>query len=609
MCGIVGYTGDRKCSDVLLAGLLKLEYRGYDSAGIATLNGGSIDILRSSGNLKNLQALVAEEAPHGIVGIGHTRWATHGKPNQTNAHPHTCCTGKIAIVHNGIIENYAELKEQLISRGHKFDSETDSEVIAHLVEEHYQGDLKEAVSKIIPLLDGAYAVAAVSVDEPDHVVGFRKDSPLIVGLGENENYIASATPAVIPFTNKVVYLEDGTLVKINKEKIEMYDLSSGMPVEPKIVIVDQNSEAAEKAGYADFMLKEIHEQPTAVSDTMRGKIQADGSIQIDELKLSEKDLVDLDKVIFVACGTSYHAALTGKYVLEEWANLSVEVEVASEFRYSSPVITDKTLVIAISQSGETADTLAGIRKARERDARVAAIVNIVGSIMSKEAQAVLYTHAGLEIGVAATKTFLSQLIAVYLLGLYLAKARNTLEAQKYNEILEELKSLPEKISRVLNQESTIKEIAEKYVNAKSFLYLGRGVGVPTALEGALKLKEISYIHAEGYPAGEMKHGPIALLDADTPVMAVATDSRVKAKMLSNIQEAAARDSRCIAVATDGDKEAVRLCEDVIYVPATNEFLSPVLSSVALQLFAYYLAKKKGCNVDQPRNLAKSVTVE
>lgn len=609
MCGIVGYSGDRQCSDLLLTGLKRLEYRGYDSAGIATLNGGAIDVLRSSGNLKKLEELILEETPGGNVGIGHTRWATHGKPNQVNAHPHSCCTGKIAIAHNGIIENYAELKESLIAKGHKFKSETDSEVIAHLLEENYHGDLKEAASKIIPLLDGAYAVAAMSMDEPEYVVGFRKDSPLIVGLGDNENFIASATPAVIPFTNKVVYLEDGTLVKISKSGVEMFDLSSGRLVEPNVVIVEQSFEAAEKAGYSDFMLKEIHEQPGAVADTLRGKIQPDGSIKLDELELSEKDLIDLDKVIFVACGTSYHAALTGKYVLEEWANLSVEVEVASEFRYSSPVITDKTLVIAISQSGETADTLAGARKAKEKGARVAAIVNIVGSLLSKEAQAVLYTHAGLEIGVAATKTFLAQLVAVYLIGLYLAKARGTIDGQKYNEILEELRSLPQKIDQVLEQELIIKDIAEKYTGVKSFLYLGRGVGFPAALEGALKLKEISYIHAEGYPAGEMKHGPIALLDSDTPVMALATDSRVKSKMLSNIQEASARDSRCIAVATEGDIEAARLCDDVMYVPPANEFLTPVLSSVALQLFAYYLAKKKGCNVDQPRNLAKSVTVE
>lgn len=609
MCGIVGYTGDRQCSDILLAGLKKLEYRGYDSAGIAMLNGRGIEVLKSIGNLKNLDSLLCDKSPNGIVGIGHTRWATHGKPNEINAHPHTCCAGNIAIVHNGIIENHSELKEALIQKGHNFRSETDSEVIAHLIEDNYDGDLKRAISRTIPHLDGAYAVVAMSKDEPGHMIGFRKDSPLIVGLGENENYLASATPAVIPYTNKVIYLEDGNLVKMSKSSVQVIDLASGIEVEPKVVIVDQNTETAEKAGYPDFMLKEIHEQPAAIADTLRGKIQLDGSVKLDELKLDEQQLKDLDKVIFVACGTSYHAALMGKYVLEEWANLSTEVEVASEFRYSSPVITDKTLVIAISQSGETADTLAGARKARDRGARVAAIVNIVGSLLSKEAQAVLYTHAGLEIGVAATKTFLSQLIAVYLLGLYLAKARNTIDEQKYNEILKELTVLPARVSQVLEEEQSIKKIARKYANIKSFLYLGRGVGFPTALEGALKLKEISYIHAEGYPAGEMKHGPIALLDSETPVMAVATESRVKAKMLSNIQEAMARESSCIAVATEGDKEVAGLCKDVIYVPHTNEFLSPVVSSVALQLFAYYLAKEKGCNVDQPRNLAKSVTVE
>lgn len=612
MCGIVGYVGDQECAPILLESLRRLEYRGYDSAGIAVFNGhDEISIVRSVGNLDHLTQALSLNTPEGKIGIGHTRWATHGKPSEENAHPHVDCTGRIAVVHNGIIENFSELRTDLIAGGHKFLSETDTEVIAHLIEEEYaragDHDLSGAIRAAIDRIDGTFAIGVASLDHPGKIIGARKDSPLVVGIGSTENYLASAIPALLPYTRSMLAIENDELVEISAAGVHIYTLGN-MPVEREPFTVNWDVAAAEKGGYEDFMLKEIYEQPAAFRDTIRGRFKS-GEIMLDELKMTEDQVRDIKKIIVVACGTSYHAGLLGKYLIEKWARVPVEVDYASEFRYRNPILDENTLVLAISQSGETADTLAGVRKARERGAKVLAVVNVVGSLLSREADILIQTHAGPEVGVAATKTFISQLAAMYLVALYLGKVNGTLDADERHRIASELKALPAKIEHALKDDCVIRAAAVKYARCEDFLFLGRGVGFPIALEGALKLKEISYIHAEGYAAGEMKHGPIALLDEDTPVVAIATKSAVLDKVLSNVQESKARGSHVLMVTTEGDTTSPEFADAHFEVPECDEMLSPVLSVLPLQLLSYHIAKARGCNVDQPRNLAKSVTVE
>ncbi|MDO9557442.1 MAG: glutamine--fructose-6-phosphate transaminase (isomerizing) [Coriobacteriia bacterium] len=608
MCGIVGYVGPRQASDVLLGGLARLEYRGYDSAGMAVVSGGTLEVSRRVGKLVNLREAVAETPLHGMVGIGHTRWATHGKPSIENAHPHMDCTGHIAVVHNGIIENYVELREELAANGHVLLSETDTEVVAHLVESYFDGDLSDAVAKTVKRLEGAYALAIVHLDDPETIVAARVDSPLIIGLGEGENIVASDIPAVLEYTREVLVLEDGDVATVTANEVRVMD-ASGASRQREILHVEWNLDAAEKGGYEDFMLKEIHEQPRAIRETLRGRMAADGRIQLSELQMTEAQLSAIDRVFIVACGTSYHAAIVAKYLIEQWARIPVEVDVSSEFRYRDPIVDDETLVVAITQSGETTDTLAAVREARRRGAKVFAITNVVGSRVTRESDGVIYTHAGPEIGVAATKTFTAQIAALNVLALKLAQAKGTLEQARIESLWEEVARLPEIVEAVLADEHEIEACAREYTDVVSSLFLGRGIGVPVAMEGALKLKEISYIHAEAYPAGEMKHGPIALITPEVPVVVVATQGRTYEKVVSNIQEVRARGARVIVVATHGDDSIRAHAEHVLYVPRTSEDISAIPATIPMQLLSYHIAKMRGCNVDQPRNLAKSVTVE
>lgn len=608
MCGIVGYIGEKNSTQILMEGLRKLEYRGYDSAGLAIFNGSDINLIRRCGHLEELENAVNEGLPQGNLGIGHTRWATHGKPCEKNAHPHLDCTGKIALVHNGIIENYLVLRESLESRGHTFRSETDTEVIVHLVEESYDGDLVLSVRKAVRELEGSFAIAVISIDNPDLIVAARVDSPLILGLGEEEYFVASDIPAILSRTRKVLLVENEEIAKVTRNGIELTTFE-GSPVTREIFEVKWDAEAAEKGGYEDFMLKEIFEQPVAIRETLRGRVTPDNNIIPDEISLTEEEIKNLNKVFIIACGTSFHAGLVAKYAIEKWARLPVETEISSEFRYRDPVVDSKTLVIAITQSGETADTLAGLRRAKKDGAKVITVSNVVGSSATREADGVFYTHAGPEIGVAATKTLTAQMAALYILALFLAQVRGKLSADEVRAIVDELQKLPDKVSKVLFDTSCIKENAERLANYHNFLFLGRSVGYPVALEGALKLKEISYIHAEGYPAGEMKHGPIALINDSLPVVVVANKGHVHEKVISNIEEVKARGATVIAVATEGDGEIARHADLIFYVPEAPEMLSAALTVVPLQLLAYYIAKLRGCDVDQPRNLAKSVTVE
>ncbi len=608
MCGIVGYIGEKESSQVLLEGLKKLEYRGYDSAGIAVFNGSNVNLIKREGHLEELEKAVSEKNPRGNLGIGHTRWATHGRPCERNAHPHLDCTGKIALVHNGIIENYLELRESLELRGHTFRSETDTEVIIHLIEENYDGDLVKAVRGAVKELEGSFAIAVICSDNPDLIVAARVDSPLVLGLGEEEYFVASDIPAILNRTRKILLMENNEIARVTRNGVEITTFDDKL-VSRDIFEVKWSAEAAEKGGYEDFMLKEIFEQSLAIRETLRGRITPDSGIIPDEISLTEEEVKNLDKVFIVACGTSFHAGLVAKYAIEKWARLPVETEISSEFRYRDPVINSKTLVIAITQSGETADTLAGLRQAKKDGAKVITISNVVGSSATREADGVFYTHAGPEIGVAATKTLTAQMVALYILALYLAQVRDKLSKKEIEEKLEELQKLPDFVSKVLAETTSIKESAERFVNYTNFMFLGRSVGYPVALEGALKLKEISYIHAEGYPAGEMKHGPIALINNGLPVVAVATKGHVHEKIISNIEEVKARGATVIAVANEGDKEIAKHADYVFYVPGTSEIFSAVLAVIPLQLFAYYVAKLRGCDVDQPRNLAKSVTVE
>jgi glucosamine--fructose-6-phosphate aminotransferase (isomerizing) len=610
MCGIIGYVGGRPCRDILFQGLRKLEYRGYDSAGISIICDGQFRLLHSVGNLDRLEAKLDRLDGGGTVGIAHTRWATHGRPSDENAHPHTDCSGRFAIVLNGIVENYLSLRALLREEGHEFTSETDAEVVAHLIERAYAGSLRDAVVEAFRQMEGHFTYCAIAVDEPDVIVAVRKETPLVVGLGRGENFVASAVPAFLAETRTVVFPDDGEVVTVRKDAVEIFGLD-GQPILREAETVDWDEEAAEKAGYETFMLKEIHEQPTSLADTLAERVGADGRVILDGLGLAPEAIRALEQVTIVACGTSYHAGLVGKYALERWARVPVEVEVASEFRYRDPVIGPACLCIAISQSGETADTLAAMRLAREAGAHVLAVTNIVGSQATREAHGVLFTRAGLEIGVAATKTFLTQEMAMLLLALYLGEQRGHLGIEEVRAYTEELRRIPGLLRDYLEDGAAarVEEVAKKHAGGRFFLCLGRNMSLPVALEGALKLKEISYIPTDAYAAGEMKHGPIALLEEGSPVLVVATDSRVYDKLVSNVQEVRARGARVIAVASEGNESLLEMADEIFYVPRTDEMLAPLLSVVPLQLFAYYVAKHKGEKVDQPRNLAKTVTVE
>ncbi len=610
MCGIVGYTGKKPAGEVLINGLKRLEYRGYDSAGVAVIRDGKISLTRCKGKVSVLENSLLRKPVKGSTGIGHTRWATHGKPSEENAHPHTDCSGKIVIVHNGIIENYLALRRKLKKEGHKFKSETDTEIIAHLIEKyHKKSNLLKAVQKAIKRLRGSYAIGVISSDEPETIVAARKDSPLIVGLGDGENFIASDIPAILPYTRKVIPLEDGETALLTKKRANIFD-ERGIKRKKKPVEITWNAVMAEKEGYRHFMLKEIFEQPRAVQDTLRGKIDLErNGILLGEANLKADKIKKLGKIHIVACGTAYHAGLVGKFLLENFAKIPCEVDIGSEFRYRNPILKKNDLVLIISQSGETADTLAGLRLAKKSGIRTLAICNVLGSTAVREADGVIYTYAGPEIGVASTKAFTTQLVALYLLTIYLGKARKSLSEKRIEELLAELVKTPHYLRMALKTENFVKKIAEKYFKKSDFLYLGRNINYPIALEGALKLKEISYIHAEGYPAGEMKHGPIALIDEEMPVLAIATKSKVHEKIISNIQEAKTRNGIIIALATKGDKQIKKFADDIIYLPETVEEISPIVNVVPLQLLAYYTAYYRGRDIDQPRNLAKSVVVE
>ncbi len=624
MCGIVGYVGHRPAQDVLLAGLEKLEYRGYDSAGISVIAGGEIESVRAVGNLGNLVAAVAAEeerhasrggvavaAPPATTGIGHTRWATHGRVTEENAHPHFDTADQVHVVVNGIVENYMALKRRLTDMGAVFTSETDAEVIAHLISHHLaQGSLVEAVRAAYGELEGHYAFVAMTLQEPDTLVGARKECPLIIGRGEGETFLGSAIPAFLAHTRQVQYIENDEIVVVTAEGTRFLQ-PDGTPIDRGVTEIDWDEETAEKGGYDTFMLKEIHEQADAVAETIADRtIREDGVDLAEELAFDEGLLHGVTRIIVVACGTSYHAGLIGRYAIEEWARVPVEMDVASEYRYRNPVVGPSDLVIGITQSGETADTLAAMRLARERGASVVAITNVMGSQATRDADGVLYTRAGLEVGVAATKTFVCQVAVMYLLGLRLAELRGTLDEAARRQILADLKHIPHSIEQLLEgMEEAVEVIAERHWRSDFFLYLGRHVGLPVALEGALKLKEISYVATDAYAAGEMKHGPIALLDDDTPVVCVATDAPVLDKVVSNMQEVRARGAHVIAVATEGRTEIADQAESVLWVPATDWMLQPLLAVIPLQLLAYAIARRRGLNVDQPRNLAKTVTVE
>ena len=610
MCGIVGYVGHQDAVSFILPGLRRLEYRGYDSAGIATVSGQSLDIRKTTGKIADLEALIASDRPEGALGVGHTRWATHGRPSDTNAHPHIDCQSRLAVVHNGIIENYRELRKTLAADGHRFRSQTDTEVIAHVIERYQADGLVAAVQRAAQDLQGAFAVVCVAASAPRTLVAFRRgSSPLVVGYGRGEMFLASDVPALLGRTREILVLEDGELAVLTADDIILRRFD-GAPVRRSPRTVDWDGEAAEKSGYSHFMLKEICEQPEAVQNTIRDRVDVDGAdIRIPELGLKDRELTGLNRLCFVACGTSWHAALVGKYLVEAFARLPVEVDIASEFRYRRPVVDSRVLTVPISQSGETADTLAALREARDQGSRAVAICNVVGSSLAREADGVVYTRAGIEIGVASTKAFTSQLVAVTLLALKLGLARGFADPSMVRQVVKGLMELPELLSIVLRQSEAIREIAERFVDRHHFLYLGRGLLFPLALEGALKLKEISYIHAEGYAAGEMKHGPIALIDSRMPVVVIAPKGSTYGKIISNLEEIKARDGIVIAVATEGDTEIGNTADYVIPVPPSLEWLQPHLVAIPLQLLAYHMAVLRGCDVDQPRNLAKSVTVE
>jgi glucosamine--fructose-6-phosphate aminotransferase (isomerizing) len=609
MCGIVGYIGPRQAAELLLEGLRRLEYRGYDSAGIAVVNGRGLKIMKAAGKLSALENELQEHMPQGTIGIGHTRWATHGAPTTTNAHPHTDQSGRIAVIHNGIIENSGTIRKTLEQRGHTFKSETDTEVLAHLVGEFYHGNLEEAVASALRDVEGAYGLAFISSDEPGVLVAARNGSPLLVGVGENEWFVASDASPLLQHTRSVVYLDDGEMAVLTREGYRIRNLETARISKP-VNQIDWDLAMVERGGYAHFMLKEICEQPESLCNTLRGHLLEDeGTSRVTGLNLSDEDLKQFERVIITACGTSWHAGIIGEYMLEEMARLPVEVEYASEFRYRNPVVDSKTLVIGISQSGETADTLAAVREAKRRGARTIGLVNVVGSTIAREVDGGIYLHAGPEVGVASTKAFTSQVAALALVTLRIARLRNVSILQG-RQFIQALQKLPGQVGQILERSSEIQRLADRFLRTtRNALYLGRGVNFPVALEGALKLKEISYIHAEGYPAAEMKHGPIALIDENMPVVFIAPRDAVHSKIVSNIEEVKARGGKVIALINEGDTEIQRLADATFTIPETLDLLTPILTSIPLQLLSYYVAVSRGCNVDQPRNLAKSVTVE
>jgi glucosamine--fructose-6-phosphate aminotransferase (isomerizing) len=625
MCGIIGYLGPKEVVPILLDGLRRLEYRGYDSAGVAVVRDGQIERRRSAGKLANLEQAIGTQPLDGVYGVGHTRWATHGRPTEENAHPHQDCTGKIVVVHNGIIENYLELKRELQRVGHTFVTETDSEVIAHLIEHHMESDprtgtgvrprqkLEDAARQALLQMRGLFAFVAISCDDPEKIIAVRNGPPIVVGLGDNEFFVASDTPAILSHTRDVVFLGDEEMVVITRRGVEFTNFA-GTPVSKATQRVLWDPIMAEKSGYRHFMLKEIFEQPRAAEDTLLGRVSVEtGKVFLDEIAISEDDLKNIDKVVLIACGTSWHAALVGKFLIERFAGLPVEVDYGSEYRYRDFIVDRNTLTVVITQSGETADTLAALREARKKGARSLAICNVVGSMATRESEGTIYTHAGPEIGVASTKAFTSQLIALNLLALFLGQMKGTLREADARGHITGLMQLPKLMEQALKASESVEQVAGRFFNRTDFLYLGRGINYPIALEGALKLKEISYIHAEGYPAGEMKHGPIALIDSNMPVVTIAPNDHVFEKMLGNIQEVKARGGSVIAIATDGHDTLKTILDPtqdaVLYVPRVPEMLSPIATVLPLQLLAYYVAVRRGCDVDQPRNLAKSVTVE
>jgi glucosamine--fructose-6-phosphate aminotransferase (isomerizing) len=613
MCGIVGYIGNKKVSTVILDGLRRLEYRGYDSAGIAVIDGQEIKVVRAAGKLRELEENLRLTQLEGSFGLGHTRWATHGRHTEENAHPHRDCTGSMVVVHNGIIENYKELKQELIAEGHTFKTETDTEVIAHLIEQVRKSrpamSLEEAVQGAVPRLSGSYAFAAMSCRDPQKIVAARNGPPLVIGLGKDEYFVASDVPAILHHTRDVFFLDDREMAVVTRGGVVITD-QQGQTVAKQVQRITWDPILAEKAGFKHFMLKEIYEQPRAIRDTLLGRVSQDtGKIFLDEMEITEKEFRDCRKLHIVACGTSWHAALVGKFLIERLAKLPVEVDIASEFRYRSPILEPDQLVMVITQSGETADTIAAQREARARGLKTLAICNVVGSMATREAQGVIYTHAGPEIGVASTKAFTAQIAALYLFALHAALVRGALTEEQAKGHIKDLLHIPTQIEQILAKDPQIEEIAKDYHRASDFLYLGRGINYPIALEGALKLKEISYIHAEGYPAGEMKHGPIALIDRNMPVVALVFGDGLYEKMMSNVEEAQARDGLIILITQEGHEDAGRRAARTIVIPKTSDLLTPILASVPLQLLAYHIALRRGCDVDQPRNLAKSVTVE
>jgi glucosamine--fructose-6-phosphate aminotransferase (isomerizing) len=611
MCGIIGYVGTRDVVPVLIGGLKKLEYRGYDSAGVAVVNGNGVDVVRAEGKLSNLEGKLSEHELHGTFGMGHTRWATHGKPNENNAHPHRDCTGNVVVIHNGIIENFLPLKQRLKSQGHTFKSETDTEVVAHLIEEYRKDGTSfvDAVKKALKELEGHYALVMIAGDEPGTIIAAKHGPPLVIGLGEGENMVASDVAPLLAYTRNIIYLEDGEYAVADDQRVQLFGRDDAkIEREPKKILWD--AVMAEKEGYRHYMLKEIHEQGRAVRDTFNGRMfEESGEVFFNDLQFTAEEWAKFRKIHIVACGTSWHSGLVGKFLLENAARIPVEVDYGSEYRYRDPILDESTLVIGVTQSGETADTIAAMQEAKAKGAKLISICNVLGSAATRMSDGTIYTNAGPEIGVASTKAFTTQLTALYLLSLYIRQLRRD-DQDDIRFAMHELSTIPHKIEHLLKtQEKKIQQLANKWHTAQDFLFLGRGVHYPIALEGALKLKEISYIHAEGYPAGEMKHGPIALIDENMPVVAIATHTPVYDKVVSNLQEVKARDGKLLVICDEGDEEMQKLADDFIEVPWAVEPLQPILTVIPTQLLAYYIALRRGCDVDQPRNLAKSVTVE
>ncbi len=609
MCGIIGFVGEKEAAPILIDCLKRLEYRGYDSAGMVCIDNNSLIIRKDVGKIEEVDKKVNFSELKGNTGMAHSRWSTHGKTTKENAHPHSDCKDEISVVHNGIIENYSELKEELVKKGHKFSSETDTEVIAHLIEDNYEGCMRGALTKALKKIEGSYALGVISSKKPDKLFAARNESPLVIGLGNNENFISSDVPAILNHTKKVIYLDNKEVAVLTKDNVEIFDLDNNKK-DKKIEEIEWNVEQAEKQGYKHYMLKEIFEQPQVITETINGRLKNGDILIKDEIDLSEDEIKKIKRIIIVACGTSWHAALVGEFMLEELAKIPVEVEYASEFRYRDPIIDKDTMVIAISQSGETADTLAALREAKKKGAKIISIVNVKGSSIDRESDSTIYSKAGPEIGVASTKAFTSQLVVLYLITIYFGKIKGLLPKEQIVNRIRDLRKLPLQMQSVLDDKEYIKLHAKKFYKKTNALYLGRGINFPIALEGALKLKEISYIHAEGYPAAEMKHGPIALIDKEMPVIVIATkDNRTYKKVLSNIEEVHSRGGKVIAIETKGDEEVKKIADHNLHIPENSYILTPILAVIPLQLLAYYIADLRNCNVDKPRNLAKAVVVE